>query len=101
MRVQIGVHDAERVQLGHMVPSDLQGVTTVQSQPRMGEVGGKERSTNEMQRNKRNRGGRMVDEKQNGVKDLESKREKQKKAETSKVETGFDRKTRRGRGKVK
>lgn len=39
-RVQIGVHDAERVQLGHMVPSDLQGVTTAQSPPRTGGAGG-------------------------------------------------------------
>lgn len=32
-RVQIGVHDAEGVQLGHVVPSDLQGATTAQSPP--------------------------------------------------------------------
>lgn len=39
-RVQIGVHDAERVQLGHVVPSDLQGATTAQSPPRTGGEGG-------------------------------------------------------------
>lgn len=35
-RVQIGVHDAEGVQLGHVVPSDLQGATTAQSPPGTG-----------------------------------------------------------------
>lgn len=38
-RVQIGVHDAERVQLGHVVPSDLQGATTAQSPPGTGGEG--------------------------------------------------------------
>lgn len=37
-RVQISVHDAEGVQLGHVVPTDLQGVTTAQSPPRKGET---------------------------------------------------------------
>lgn len=37
-RVQISVHDAEGVQLGHVVPSDLQGVTTAQSPPKTGET---------------------------------------------------------------
>lgn len=34
-RVQIGVHDAQRVQLGHVVPPDLQGAT--QNPPRTGQ----------------------------------------------------------------
>lgn len=39
-RVQISVHDAQRVQLGHMVPSDLQEVTTAQTHTREGGGGG-------------------------------------------------------------
>lgn len=39
-RVQISVHDAQRVQLGHVMPSDLKGVTTAQSPPGTGGGGG-------------------------------------------------------------
>ena len=67
-RVQIGVHDAERVQLGHMVTSDLQEVTTAQSPPRTERrrrrseedrtnEGGGGGEGNKMQRNTRRRGG--------------------------------------------
>lgn len=35
--VQVGVHDAEGVQLGHVVPPDLQGATAAQNPPRTGE----------------------------------------------------------------